>query len=139
MPTTAVLAVSTWPASTSATAVTILALLLALVAAGYAVLARKLPRWVYVLVALVEVAVLWLTVVCVVSWVGGTGPADPVVFLSYLAVVVAAAPGAAWWGAAEPGRWGGGVVAIAAVVLPVLVLRLEQVWTGATVAGVTGG
>ena len=36
-----------------------------------------------------------------------------------------------WWGAAEPGRWGTGVVCVACLVIPVLVVRLQQVWDGA--------
>ncbi|MBI1377910.1 MAG: hypothetical protein GC157_10580 [Frankiales bacterium] len=135
--TSSALAASDWPASLPGNVVIVLALVLALVAAVYAALSRRLPVWVYALVGVVEVAVVWLTVACAVAWAGGTAPADPVVFLAYLAVTLAAAPGAAWWGAAEPGRWGGGVVAVAALVVPVLVLRLEQVWTGTP--GVGGG
>jgi hypothetical protein len=134
------LAVTTpvWPASTAGTAVIVTGLVLALVTGVFALLAKPLPRWVYALVALVELAVLWLTVVCVSAWVSGTAPADAVVFLAYLLVVLVAAPATAWWGAAEPGRWGAGVVAVAGLVIPVLVIRLEQVWTGATAAG-SGG
>jgi hypothetical protein len=85
------------------------------------------------LVALLEVALLVMLVQCVVAWVGGNGPADPVVFLAYLVVVLVAAPGTVWWGAAEPGRWGTGVVCIAGLLIPVLVVRLQQVWTGTSV------
>ena len=67
---------------------------------------------------------------CVIAWAGGTAPADPIVFLSYLVVVLAAGPATVWWGAGEPGRWGTGVVAVAGLVIPVLLVRLQQVWTG---------
>jgi hypothetical protein len=110
--------------------VTVLALLLALVTGVLALLNRKLPTWVIGLVALVEVALVVLTVQCVAAWIGGTAPADPVVFLTYLAVVLAAGPATVWWGAGEPGRWGTGVVCIAGLLIPVLVVRLQQVWTG---------
>ena len=128
-----------WPAGTAGTAVIVVGLVLAVVTGLLALLAKPLPRWVYVLVALLEVAVLWMTVVCVVAWAGGNAPSDPVVFLAYLAVVIAAGPATAWWGSGEPGRWGSGVVAMAGLVVPVLVVRLQQVWTGATAGGTTGG
>jgi len=131
--TTAPLLVSTWPVASVQTVVTVLALALAVVTGVLALLDRKLPRWVLVLVALLEVALLVMLVQCVVAWVGGNGPADPVVFLAYLVVVLVAAPGTVWWGAAEPGRWGTGVVCIAGLLIPVLVVRLQQVWTGTSV------
>jgi hypothetical protein len=131
--TTAPLLASTWPVASVQTVVTVLALALAVVTGVLALLDRKLPRWVLVLVALLEVALLVMLVQCVVAWVGGNGPADPVVFLAYLVVVLVAAPGTVWWGAAEPGRWGTGVVCIAGLLIPVLVVRLQQVWTGTSV------
>jgi hypothetical protein len=134
---TAPLLASTWPVATVQVVVTVLALALAVVTGVLALLDRKLPRWVLGLVALLEAALLVMLVQCVVAWAGGNGPADPVVFLAYLVVVLVAAPGTVWWGAAEPGRWGTGVVCIAGLLIPVLVVRLEQVWTGASVA--TGG
>ena len=132
-------AVPEWPAGTAGTAVIVVGLVLAVVTGVLALLAKPLPRWVYALVGLLEIAVLWMTVVCIVAWVGGNAPSDPVVFLAYLAVVIAAGPATAWWGAGEPGRWGSGVVAMAGLVVPVLVIRLQQVWTGATAGGTTGG
>jgi hypothetical protein len=131
--TTAPLLASTWPVASVQTVVTVLSLALAVVTGVVALLDRKLPRWVLVLVALLEVALLVMLVQCVVAWVGGNGPADPVVFLAYLVVVLVAAPGTVWWGAAEPGRWGAGVVCIAGLLIPVLVVRLQQVWTGTSV------
>ena len=131
--TTAPLLASTWPVAAVQTVVTVLALALAVVTGVLALLDRKLPRWVLVLVALLEVALLVMLVQCVVAWVGGNAPADPVVFLAYLVVVLVAAPGTVWWGAAEPGRWGTGVVCIAGLLIPVLVVRLQQVWTGTSV------
>jgi hypothetical protein len=131
--TTAPLLASAWPVASVQTVVTVLALALAVITGVLALLDRKLPRWVLGLVALLEVALLVMLVQCVVAWVAGNGPADPVVFLVYLVVVLVAAPGTVWWGAAEPGRWGTGVVCIAGLLIPVLVVRLQQVWTGTSV------
>jgi hypothetical protein len=126
--TTAPLLASTWPVTSVGVAVTVLSLLLALVTAALAALNRKITRWVLVLVALLEVALVVLTVQLVVAWVGGNAPQQPVVLLAYLVVVLVAAPGTVWWGAAEPGRWGTGVVCVACLLIPVLLVRLQQVW-----------
>ena len=71
----------------------------------------------------------------VIAWIGGDAPAEPVVFFSYLVACLAIPPLMVWWGRGEPGRWGSGVVAIACLVLAVLVLRVQQVWSG-TEAGI---
>ena len=121
--------VAAWPVGVLQPVVTVLSLLLALVTAVLVVMNRKLPTWVLGLVVLLEVAVVALAVQCVVAWIGGTAPAQPVVFLAYLVVVLAAPVGTWLWAKGEPSRWGPGVVCVAALVLPVLVVRLEQVWT----------
>jgi amino acid transporter len=134
--TTAPLLASTWPVTSVGVVVTVLSLLLAVVTGVLAALNRKITRWVLVLVALLEVALLVLTVQLVVAWVGGNAPEQPVVLLAYLAVVLLAAPGTVWWGSAEPGRWGTGVVCVACLLIPVLLVRLQQVWdVSATVTG----
>ena len=134
--TTAPLLASTWPVTSVGVVVTVLSLLLAVVTGVLAVLNRKITRWVLVLVALLEVALLVLTAQLVIAWVGGNAPEQPVVLLAYLVVVLVAAPGTVWWGAAEPGRWGTGVVCVACLLIPVLLVRLQQVWDVS--AAVTG-
>lgn len=119
-----------WPATTAATAVTVLSLLLAVVAGVLALLDKRLKPWLLVLVGLLEVALVVMTVQCFAAWVGGSAPLEPAVFLAYLIVCLAAGPATYWWGTGEPSRWGPGVVAVAALVVPVLVVRLQQVWTG---------
>jgi hypothetical protein len=134
--TTAPLLASTWPVTSIGVVVTVLSLILALVTGVLAALNRPITRWVLALVALLEVALLVLTVQLVVAWAGGNAPEQPVVLLAYLLVVLVAAPGTVWWGAAEPGRWGTGVVCVACLLIPVLLVRLQQVWDVA--AAVTG-
>ncbi len=134
--TTAPLLASTWPVTSVGVVVTVLSLLLALVTGVLAALNRPITRWVLALVALLELSLLVLTVQLVVAWAGGNAPEQPVVLLAYLLVVLVAAPGTVWWGAAEPGRWGTGVVCVACLLIPVLLVRLQQVWDVA--AAVTG-
>jgi amino acid transporter len=134
--TTAPLLASAWPVTSVGVVVTVLSLALALVTGVLAALNRRITRWVLALVAVLELALLVLTVQLVLAWAGGNAPEQPVVLLAYLLVVLVAAPGTVWWGAAEPGRWGTGVVCVACLLIPVLLVRLQQVWDVA--AAVTG-
>ena len=134
--TTAPLLASTWPVTSVGVVVTVLSLLLAVVTGVLAALNRRINRWVLALVALLEVALLVLTLQLAMAWIGGNSPEQPVVLLAYLVVVLVAAPGTVWWGAAEPGRWGTGVVCVACLLIPVLLVRLQQVWDVS--AAVTG-
>lgn len=82
---------------------------------------------------LAGMAVLWLillgqAVTSTVLIVGGARPAEPVVFVSYLATVVLLPPACAVWGLMDRSRWGPAVIAVACLVLPVLMVRLEQLW-----------
>jgi hypothetical protein len=134
--TTASLLAATWPVTSVGVVVTVLSLLLAVVTGVLAALDRRITRWVLALVVLLEIALLVLTVQLATAWVGGNAPEQPVVLLAYLVVVLIAVPGTVWWGAAEPGRWGTGVVCVACLVIPVLLVRLQQVWD--VTAAVTG-
>jgi uncharacterized membrane protein YoaK (UPF0700 family) len=134
--TLAPLLASTWPVTSVGIVVTVLSLVLAVVTGVLAALNKRINRWVLALVALLEVALLVLTLQLAMAWIGGNSPEQPVVLLAYLVVVLVAAPGTVWWGAAEPGRWGTGVVCVACLLIPVLLVRLQQVWDVS--AAVTG-
>ena len=134
--TLAPLLASTWPVTSVGIVVTVLSLVLAVVTGVLAALNKRINRWVLALVAVLEVALLVLTLQLAMAWIGGNSPEQPVVLLAYLVVVLVAAPGTVWWGAAEPGRWGTGVVCVACLLIPVLLVRLQQVWDVS--AAVTG-
>ncbi|KIH97588.1 membrane protein [Streptomonospora alba] len=87
---------------------------------------------------LVAAGVLWLLVIAqaVVSGVPmarGEGPAETLIFISYLATVVLIPPACAVWGFIERSRWGPAVIAFACLILPVMMVRLEQIWDPAVV------
>ncbi|GAA4907046.1 hypothetical protein [Streptomonospora salina] len=87
---------------------------------------------------LVAVGVLWLLVIAqaVVSAVlmsGGEGPAQTLMFVSYLVFIVLIPPACAVWGFVERSRWGPAVIAFACLILPVMLVRLEQIWNPAGV------
>ena len=119
-----------WPAQLLTTIVIVAALVLAVVLGIEAARDRSLALWGVGAILLLELLLVVVLVVALISWIGGTGPSEPVVFCFYLAAVLAIPPAMVWWGRGEPGRWGTGVVAAACLVLVVLVLRVVQVWTG---------
>ncbi len=55
---------------------------------------------------------------------------DSVTFVGYHLTAVALLPVGALWAIGERSRWGNGVLAVAALVVPVLLVRLVQVWDG---------
>ncbi|MBB4929549.1 hypothetical protein F4561_000369 [Lipingzhangella halophila] len=82
---------------------------------------------------LIGIGVLWLLllgqgVVSTVQLVNGARPAETVVFVAYLATVILVPPACAVWGFVERSRWGPAVIAFACLILPVLMVRLEQTW-----------
>ncbi|MBV2363817.1 hypothetical protein ACFPZ0_17765 [Streptomonospora nanhaiensis] len=87
---------------------------------------------------LVGMAVLWLLligqgVVSTVLMAGGERPGEFIVFVSYLITVVLVPPACAVWGFMERSRWGPAVIAFACLILPVMMVRLEQLWNPASV------
>jgi hypothetical protein len=74
-----------------------------------------------------------LVVVAVVGLFDGTRPAETATFIGYLITTIAFAPTAFWLARMEPTRWGNLILGVGCLVIPVLVLRLQQI------AAVTGG
>jgi hypothetical protein len=52
-----------------------------------------------------------------------------VLFVAYLVGALIVLPVGALWAMAESSRWGAGALAIACLVIPVLELRLHDIWT----------
>lgn len=94
---------------------------------------NQVPRESMVIAAgVVEAAVLIAIVVAVVMLVG-PGPDQPIetgAFVGYLVVTPLVVPVALVWALAEKSRWSTTVFGIAALVVPVLIVRLDQVWNG---------
>jgi len=74
-----------------------------------------------------------LVVVAVIGLFDGSRPAETSTFAGYLITTIAFAPTAFVLARMEPTRWGNLILGVACLVLPVLVLRLQQI------AAVTGG
>jgi hypothetical protein len=72
----------------------------------------------------------WVAVVVVVAVIGlfdGTRPSETATFAGYLVTTIAFAPVAVYLARLEPTRWGNLILGVACLVIPVLVLRLQQI------------
>jgi hypothetical protein len=74
-----------------------------------------------------------LVIVAAVGLVDGSRPRETGTFIGYLLTTIAFAPAGFVLARMEPTRWGSLILGVACLVLPVLVLRLQQI------ASVTGG
>ncbi len=90
---------------------------------------RALFIGVWVVGAVVAVPVL----IAIIRLIGGAGPhtSDQVVtFIGYTITGLAMPPAAVILARMEPTRAGSGLIGVAALILPVLILRMQQVWGG---------
>lgn len=81
--------------------------------------------------AVVEAAMLVQAVLALLPIADGRGPQELATFLGYLLVAVLILPAGLVLAKLEPTRWGSAILAVTCVVLPVLVIRLQQVWGSA--------
>ncbi|WP_305789560.1 hypothetical protein [Symbioplanes lichenis] len=73
------------------------------------------------------VLVVVLVVVAIAGLLTGDRPSDTTTFVGYLITTVAFAPVGVYLARLEPTRWGTLILGVAALTLPVLVLRLQQI------------
>jgi hypothetical protein len=105
----------------------------ALVVAGFSGLMALLDRPPGLLqllgLALVEAVLLVQAVVAMGRVFTGDRPDALATFVGYLLTAVLIPPLAALLGMAERTRWGSVIIAVAFLVVPMLVVRLQQVWS----------
>ena len=77
---------------------------------------------------LLEVALVVQLVVGVVLLVGTDRPVATWTFLGYLVGSLLIVPVGVAWGLTDRSRWGPGVLAVAFVTVPVMILRMDQLW-----------
>lgn len=78
--------------------------------------------------AAVEVVLVALVAVTVASIIGGHRPEDPVVFGGYAVATLGLLPGGVVLARMEPTRWGAATLGGAALVVPLMILRLQQLY-----------
>lgn len=78
--------------------------------------------------AVLELGLLAQAVVGFVNLIGTDRPVDGLTFGGYLLGILLILPLAGFWSLAERTRWGPGVMVVACLVIPVLIVRLGQIW-----------
>ena len=81
----------------------------------------------------VELGLLVQAVLGLVALAGDHRHIESVTFVCYLIGSLLILPAAAWWARTEKSRWGVGVLLVACLVVPVMILRMNQVWAGSLV------
>jgi hypothetical protein len=101
-----------------------------------ATIANRPPdRWMRLAVGVVVALLAVQAAIAAIRVFGGGAVPETSTFLIYLVVSVCVLPVATQFATAEPTRWGGTVVAVAAIATGVAVVRLQGLWA----AGVAGG
>jgi len=107
----------------------------ALLGAGWCLLmlTMKGPKGQKVLLGalgLLELVMLAQTVLGIVRVTGAHRHIATGTFVGYLLGSLLILPAAGWWSLAERSRWGVGVLLVGCLVVPVLVVRMNQIWAG---------
>jgi len=84
--------------------------------------------WLIGLVALLELGLLVQLVVGIVRMATDDRDLETATFLGYLITTLLIPPIAGFWSLAERTRWGPVVMVVGCLTIPVLILRLGQVW-----------
>lgn len=92
----------------------------------------KIPREAHVIGAgIVELLLVLQTAIAIVIWIADAGPeGGAATFVGYLLFVLILLPVALFVALAEKSRWGTAILTVAALLIPVLLVRLQQVWDG---------
>ena len=110
-------------------ALTAVAALLVVWLALLIALAREPDDWLYGVLALLEVGLVAQLVIGLVRLGGDHEGVNVPAYVGYLIGSLVILPAAFLWSAGERNRAGTGVLLVAVLVIPVLFLRLHQLWS----------
>ncbi|MDP1878583.1 MAG: hypothetical protein Q8M17_13625 [Actinomycetota bacterium] len=113
-----------------ATAIIVVSLVLALWAVVLLVANRPPGKALFAGVAVLEAMLLAFLVGGIVQMAGEERDFARLEFVGYLVGMAAIPPAAAWWVKDERSRAAAGVLAVVLLVMPILVIRVQQVWAG---------
>jgi hypothetical protein len=116
-----------------ATALIVLALTLAVWAVVLLIVNRPPGAALIGAAAVLELVLVGFAVGGIVQMLGTDREFARAEFVGYLLACVAIVPAAVWWMKDEKTRAASGVLAVVFVVVPILVVRVQQVWAGAGV------
>jgi hypothetical protein len=107
----------------------VVSLLFAAVAAVHVALDRPTGGLLLGMAAVLELGLLAQAVIGIGQLVSGDRDVNGTVFVGYLLATLLFLPLATLWALGERTRGGTAVLVVAGLVLPVLVVRIQQVWT----------
>ena len=81
------------------------------------------------MLGVIEVGLLAQLVIGIVQLAGTSRDVSGPFFIGYLIGSLLILPIGALWALAESSRWGAGALAVACLVIPVVELRLHEIWT----------
>jgi len=111
------------------TTLIVVSLLLAAVATAHVALDRPTGGLLLVMAAVLELGFLAQAVIGIAPLVSGDRDVNGPVFVGYLLAAAIFLLLATLWALGERSRGGTAVLVVAGLVLPVLVIRIQQVWT----------
>jgi hypothetical protein len=93
---------------------------------------KKLPSlWSIGSLAIVLLGLIAQLVISIVAVAGGaTAAIDTVEYFAYLLVAIMVPIGAGFWGLVERNRWSTMILGFAALTVAVMLVRMNQIWTG---------
>jgi hypothetical protein len=115
---------------TLATALIIASLVAAIWPLVLVLLNRRAGTLLLGVLAVLELGLLVQVVAGIVNLIGTDRPVSGATFVGYLLGSLVILPVAAFWALAERSRWGAGVLVLGCLVIPVLIVRLNQIWAG---------
>ena len=110
------------------TALTLVALVCAVRGLVLVVRNRAPNRALLGVLLLLELGLLVQAVIGVVALAGTDRPVATLTFVGYLVGSLVVLPLAVFWAMAERTRWGTTVLIVACLVVPVMIVRMDQVW-----------
>lgn len=113
-----------------ATAIIVVSLVLSLWALVLVIVNRPPGRLLWLGLAGLEVLLLVFLVGGIVQMLGSERDLARLEFVLYLLACAAIVPGAALWVRGEVSRAAAGVLMVVLLVLPVMIVRVQQVWAG---------
>ncbi|MEU5996028.1 hypothetical protein ABZ806_44220 [Spirillospora sp. NPDC047418] len=112
------------------TAIIVVALLTAAYALVTALRNRAMDLGHLIGLGVLEALLIAQVAVAFVKLGGGEGPDGTATFVGYLLGSLLVPAAGAGWGLLERTRWGSGVIVIAGVAVAVMVVRMNQLWSG---------
>ncbi|MFD0684764.1 hypothetical protein [Actinomadura fibrosa] len=113
-----------------ATAIIVVALLAAAHALVTALRDRPMGVDHLVVLGVLEVLLVAQAVVGFVKLADDQGPRSPATFVGYLLAVLLIPAAGAGWGLLERSRYGPGVLVVACLAVAVMIVRMNQIWSG---------